>query len=506
MPKTTILLTFTGFHDPFSQGLIEGQEEEGPILTLVREKEFDQVILFSTPKTADNTIQTAKCLMERFSGLKANVRKLLLEDPTDYFEILKGLRHHYSEIAQENPSANYFIAVASGTPQMHACWLLLVASGEIPATLLNVRPRRFATYERPLITEVDLHSPTFPSVTPSKEITIEARSYEEAKVALADIIVKEGLIGRHSAFLSAIETAVSIASSDVPVLILGESGTGKELVAHLIHRLSDRNGKPFIPVNCAAIPNPLAESFLFGHRKGAFTGALKDLTGKFDAADGGTLFLDELVDLDLQIQAKLLRILEDGIVEPVGDSKGHKVNVRIVAATNRDIITTISGGTFRKDLYYRLNVGEIKLPALRDRRSDIPLLALHFLEELNNRLKNPKVITADAITFLQEQEWPGNIRELQNTIQRAVLISREKNITPQDLRPSLKGTRNDIIDLLPEPHPGFSVDEMLSDIRMHLFDKALEKAKGNRSEAARLLGLSPQAVSKFLKEKKKFQP
>lgn len=499
MPKTTILLTFTGFHDPFSQSLIEGQEEEGPILTLVREKKYDQVILFSTPKTVENTIQTAQCLTERFSGIKVNVRELLLEDPTDYFVILQGLRHHYSEIAQENPHSHYFIAVASGTPQMHACWLLLVASREIPATLLNVRPRRFATYERPLISEVDIQSSAFPSITPRKEII--TRLDEEVKTAFADVIVKEGLIGRHRTFFSAIDTAVSLAPSDVPVLILGESGTGKELLARLIHRLSDRNDKPFIPVNCAAVPKQLAESFLFGHKKGAFTGALRDQIGKFDAADGGTLFLDELTELDYEIQAKMLRVLQDGFVEPLGSCKGHTVSVRIITATNKDVGTAISEGKFRDDLYYRLNVGEVGLPSLQERRSDIPLLSLHFLQEINQRLKNPKSFSPEALAFLQGQDWPGNIRELRNTIQRAVLISRGSIISSEDLKPSSKGIRGNILDLLPEPYPGFTVDKMLSDIRKHYFNSALEKAKGNQSEAARLLGVSPQAVSKFIKEK-----
>lgn len=496
-----ILLTFTGFHDPFSPGLIAGQEEEGPILSLARERSFNQIVLFSTPNTIDLTEQTSRCLKDRFSGLKVSIRHLPLEDPTNYVEILKGLRYVYSEIAQENIEARYLISVTSGTPQMHACWLLLVASGEIPGTILNVRPKRFASPERPLITEVRLDQPTFPEIRPKREFDIKSQSSGGPEDKMRAALENEDIIGSHPGFLSAVETATALAHSDVPILILGESGTGKELFAGLIHRLSDRSAGPFVAINCAAIPNQLAESFLFGHRRGAFTGAVKDQIGKFDASNGGTLFLDELAELELEIQAKLLRVLQDGMVEPLGEEKGHKVNVRLIAATNRDVGLAISEGTFRRDLYYRLNIGEIRLPSLRERRSDIPILALYFLDELNRRLKIPKTFSPDALAFLQGQEWPGNIRELRNIIHRAVLISRERIISPEDLKPVQKGVQGSVLDLLPEPYPGFSVDQMMSDIRKQMFDKALQKTKGNQSEAARLLGLSPQAVSKYLKEK-----
>ncbi|MBI5375914.1 MAG: sigma-54-dependent Fis family transcriptional regulator [Candidatus Schekmanbacteria bacterium] len=499
---SNILLTFTGFHDPYSPGLIDGQEEEGPILSLLREKKFDRVILISTPKTIEITKKTNEAIKERFKGIETLTKHLNVFDPTDYSQILTGLRIIFNEINSNTTDTKYYIAIASGTPQMHACWLLLTASGEISATILNIKPKRFATDETPLVTEVDITLSEFPDIQPKKltELVIH-QSPDEKENKLSYIMAREGIIGKHPTFISAIETSVILAEPDIPILLLGESGTGKEVVANLIYRFSSRKKDPFVAVNCAAIPKQLAESFLFGHKKGAFTGALQDQAGKFDVADGGTLFLDELAELNFEVQGKLLRVLQDGIVEPLGSNNSHKVDVRIIAATNCDINSAISEKKFREDLYFRLNVGEIKLPSLRERRSDIPLLSLYFLDQFNQGLKVPKSFSPEALAFLQCQDWPGNTRELKNVVHRAVLISKDRLIVPQDLKPSQSKKGDKYFESLPEPYPGFLLDNTLSDIRNYFFAKALEKAGGRCSEAARLLGVSPQAVSKFVKAK-----
>jgi hypothetical protein len=294
--------------------------------------------------------------------------------------ILTGLRTHIREITDSISKANYFIAVASGTPQMHACWVLLAASGEIPARLLNVRPPRFVSKDRPLVFEVDLSATEFPLVR-ANICSIETPDVPPPDI---DTVIRElAIVGEHPAIRKALEIGAVLASSSAPILIMGATGTGKELFARFIHRLSSRLLDRFVPINCAAIPSDLVESILFGHKKGSFTGAMSDQIGKFDLAGGGTLFLDELAELPMPSQAKLLRILQDGLVEPLGAKKAHKVNVRVIAATNQDLRKAIQRGRFREDLFYRLNVGEIRLPALRERKSDVPKMALHVLDRVN---------------------------------------------------------------------------------------------------------------------------
>jgi transcriptional regulator with PAS, ATPase and Fis domain len=262
--------------------------------------------------------------------------------------------------------------------------------------------------------------------------------------------------------------------------------------------MSGRPADRFVALNCAAIPKDLAESVLFGHRKGSFTGATSDQIGKLEQADGGTLFLDELGELSMAAQAKLLRVLEDGLVEPIGVRKPKKVDVRVIAATNQNLSKAIQRNEFREDLYYRLNVGEIKLSPLRDRRSDIPKLALHILDRINTGLKRPKRLSQAALIRLQAQPWPGNVRDLRNVIERSARLTTSDVIDADDLLISEPVVKEDPLNFLPEPTEGFSIEDFLSSARKQLILRAIESAKGNQSEAARLLGVSPQAIHKFV--------
>jgi transcriptional regulator with AAA-type ATPase domain len=492
-----ILLTFTGFQDPYAIGLVGQEEQPGPILSLVGARSFDRIILFSTPRAEKNTLATRDALQSLYPRVEIEVRDLLLHDPTDYVAILTGLRTHIREITDSTSIVNCFIAVASGTPQMHACWVLLAASGEIPARLLNVRPPRFVGEDQPLVCEVDLAAEEFPLV----RANIGSVEIPDVPPPDMDTVIRElGIVGEHPAVRQALEIGAVLASSSAPILILGETGTGKELFARFIHRLSGRLLDRFVPINCAAIPSDLVESILFGHKKGAFTGATSDQAGKFDLADGGTLFLDELAELPMLSQAKLLRILQDGLVEPLGVKKAHKVNVRVIAATNQDLRKAIQRGRFREDLFYRLNVGEIRLPALRARKSDIPKMALHVLDRVNATLRRPKRLSPGALTRLQNHDWPGNVRDLENVIERSARLARKDVLEADDLMISEPVTSADSLATLPEPRAGFSLDEYLTSARKQLILHALEIAKGNQSEAARLLGLTPQAVHKFLRK------
>jgi transcriptional regulator with GAF, ATPase, and Fis domain len=236
----------------------------------------------------------------------------------------------------------------------------------------------------------------------------------------------ERIIGNSSALESVLEQVEQVAPTDSTVLIEGETGTGKELIAHAIHNASQRVGRPFIKLNCAAIPLDLLESELFGHEKGAFTGAIAQRIGRFEMADKGTLFLDEVGDIPPGLQPKLLRVLQEQEFERLGSGRTHKVDVRLVAATNRDLLKMVARGQFRSDLYYRLNVFPILLPTLRERREDIPVLVAHFVKLFSRRMgKQVDTIPPETMSTFQWYSWPGNIRELQNLVERAVILSRD---------------------------------------------------------------------------------
>jgi transcriptional regulator with PAS, ATPase and Fis domain len=492
-----ILLTFTGFHDPYAQGLVGGEEQPGPVLSLLSARAFDRVYLFSTPTTEEVTEATRAAMANLYPKMEVEILGIPLDDPTDYPSILNGLRHHYKQIQDELSGARLYIAVASGTPQMHACWVLLSASGEIPARILHVRPPQYVTRKSPLVTEIDLTSPEFPTVRTKTSVGPEMK---EIHADLDSIIAQLGIVGDHPSMKKAIETAAMLAPSNGPVLIYGETGTGKELFARLIHRLSERADGEFVPINCAAIPGELVESILFGHRKGSFTGAVSDQDGKFVLAHRGTLFLDELGELPIPAQAKLLRVLQDGEVEPVGAKRPQKVDARVVGATNRDLRRLIRRDKFREDLFYRLNVGEIVIPPLRERRSDIPAMALHILDEINHSLKLPKQISPEALRRLQEHNWPGNVRDLENVIERSARLCRERVMDADDLLITDPVGYADPLKALPEPYEGFSMEKFLGSARKQMILRALEASGGNQSRAARMLGITPQAINKFLKQ------
>jgi transcriptional regulator with PAS, ATPase and Fis domain len=494
-----VLLTFTGFHDPFFKGLVDQEEQPGPILSLLSARSFDHIYLFNTPGTGSVTAETKEAIATLHPSSRVEILEVNLDDPTDYREILKGLRRHIQAVQETFSTAAFFVAVASGTPQMHACWVLLTAAGEIPARILHIRPPYFVTKERPLVSEVDLTCREFPTVR-FQVGTMPA--IEESELDIESVRIQLGIVGDHPTMQRALEMGAMLAPSQAPILIFGETGTGKELYARFVHRLGGRPKEAFVAVNCAAIPEELVESLLFGHKKGTFTGATADQVGKFDAADKGTLFLDELGELPLAAQAKLLRVLQDGFVEPIGAMKPHQVDVRVIAATNRDLRKLVRQGKFREDLFYRLNVGELKLPALRERRSDIPKLALHILDRLNSSLRRPKRLSPEALTRLQAHNWPGNVRDLENAIERSVRLCRRDVLDADDLLITEPVTRSDPLDALPDPYEGFSLEEFLGSARKQIMLRALEVANGNQSQAARLLGITPQAVHKFLHQLK----
>ncbi|MGH9339122.1 MAG: sigma-54 interaction domain-containing protein [Acidobacteriota bacterium] len=305
------------------------------------------------------------------------------------------------------------------------------------------------------------------------------------------------IIGNSSKLTDVLDLVIRIAPSESTVLVLGESGTGKELLAEAIHRLSRRSKQPLVKINCAAIPEGLLESELFGHEKGAFTGATSKKVGKFELADGGTIFLDEIGDMSAPTQAKVLRMLQQKEFTPVGGTQVKKVDVRIITATNKDLMAEVQARNFREDLFYRLNVMTIRMPALRERKSDIPLLAQHFLEKTAERNDIPRrSLSRSALNQLLSYSWPGNIRELQNVMERSALLSDGSFIQADDL---FLGSLNDWTpsssSLQPQPQDswfedGAPLNDALNSIEKELIVRALKKAGGIQVEAARLLGLT----------------
>ena len=315
------------------------------------------------------------------------------------------------------------------------------------------------------------------------------------RARLGEELTVNELIGNSSPMAQVKDIIGKVAVTDSPVLIEGESGTGKELVAAAIHRLSDRAKMPFIPVNCSAIPADLLESEFFGHVRGAFSGAVADALGLFRGANQGTIFLDEIAELPPALQVKLLRVLQEMQVRPVGSTKAYPVDVRVIAATNRNLEQAMTEGSFRQDLFYRLNVVRISLPPLRERKDDIPALVNHFLRRFNRRFRREvRGIAPDALTALQAYEFPGNVRELENTVERAYAMGARDQINLSDL--SILGRPSSVIPAATSTKP----IPTLGEVEKELILKALGVFKNDKEAAARALGISRRTIYRRLKE------
>ena len=335
-------------------------------------------------------------------------------------------------------------------------------------------------------------------------IILIKKAFHHSQLEKENIYLKEqldqrfdfsGIIGQSKAIKSLFETVALVAPSDATVLLLGESGTGKELIANAIHQNSPRKDKPLIKVNCAALPETLLESELFGHEKGAFTGATMRKQGRFQLAHDGSIFLDEIAEMTPQIQAKILRVLQEQEFEPVGSTKTIKVNTRIIAATNKSLEDKIEQGKFREDLYYRLNVVQVKAPLLLERREDIPLLADFFIRKYSE--KNHKLIKGIkpvALDLLMRFSWPGNVRELENVIERAVILTRGDLISPSDLPENIN------VNIDENAKTSMEYGQTLKDVEKQMILRTLDEKNGNRTRTAEILGISRRTLQIKLKE------
>jgi len=338
------------------------------------------------------------------------------------------------------------------------------------------------------------------TVTDMTELSKARRKIEEAALRLGEMHRLDNIIGKSHAMRNVFTAIKAAAASDATVLVQGDSGTGKELVAGAIHYNSERAAGPLITVNCSALSESLLESELFGHVKGAYTGALHDRAGRFEEAEGGTVFLDKIGELSPYIQVKLLRVLQEREVERVGESKRRKINIRIIAATHRDLYTLVREGTFRDDLYYRLKVFPIQLPPLNQRRDDIPLLVGHFIQKHNKKTaKQIMGVSQATLRIFMDYNWPGNVRELENAIEHAFVVCNREQIEPYDLPVELRQAR---YRQLNKEETNRSVSRPYRRVKIDKEEllEILNESDWNKAEAARRIGISRTAVWKYMKK------
>jgi len=377
---------------------------------------------------------------------------------------------------------------------------LLMTGKEQPQELviqaLNLGADRYIVKSDRTVEEVE-------SVVRRAEEYLRTRRERDLFRRAARELARDNIIGQSRALRSVLETARAVAATNSTVLITGESGTGKELIARRIHELSPRGDRPFVSLNCGAFPETLLESELFGYVKGAFTGAAQSKQGLFQSADGGTLFLDEIGEMSLPMQVKLLRVLQEWKVRPLGSTEERRVDVRVIAATNKDPRKLVAEKIFREDLFYRISVIPLHIPPLRDRVEDIPLLALHFLQRFAEQMNKPvRGIAPDALAALRRHDWPGNVRELENAIERSIALENEEEVSLRSLPEHISRVSAPLAsdDLLPEK--GIHLEKHIEQQERAYLLAALNRVGGVRTKAADLLGMSYRSFRHYAKKYK----
>ncbi len=435
---------------------------------------------------ARHGIQVTSCssATQAMEELKEKAFDLVVTDfmmpDVDGLELLAHIRENY-------PSTRVVMITAHANVQ-HAVRTMKTGA-------IDYIPKPFSTTELvdrvQKCLQVDVPAPATPAAKPAEAAPRAKRGASKTPARSVEYV------GEHPSVQRLKQMLPLVAKNKAPIFIQGESGTGKEILARLVHQMSDRSEGPYVTLNCANLPRELVESHLFGHRKGAFTGAIDDMTGAFERADGGTLLLDEITEVDLPVQAKLLRVLQENEFQKVGSSEAQKVNVRVVATSNRDLGEAISEGVFREDLYHRLAVFPLSVPPLRDRSSDIPILAEHFVDKYCTLYALPrKEISPDLMTQFKNYSWPGNVRQLENLVQRGVLLSAEREvIEPEDVFSAFfsdaEATRQE--------GGGLPKLRTIDDMERYMILRALEDTNNNQQMAADQLGISARTIRNKLR-------
>ncbi len=502
-----ILITFIGMKDPYPKD----DEAPGPILSLLRIRPFDELyLLCSSAVSVERARDLEREMLEDKLAGKVNIVDFPLEDVISYEEIWLRLTTTLDSIDASMParSNEWSFLLDSGTPQMKSCLFLAGRTGRFTVRLLQGIPPYHAqgTYRVRDITEA---TSSLPVQQFKVRNTFETRVLfqGDASISAAEPIipVESPIIACSTAMHDALARASRAGRYNEPVLIFGETGTGKTILARSIHTSGKRTDAPFIELNCSAIPEGLVESTLFGHERGAFTGADRSKSGAMRSADKGTLFLDEVGDLPLIVQAKLLKAIEEKTFFPVGADKPVSVDVRIIAATNKDLKQKIKDGQFRRDLYERLNVIAITLPPLRERPEDVEALIDKTIRAWNKEYGEKKHLAEASRGFLYRYSWPGNVRELLNALRSAAAIAPGDEILPEYLPDDVRFTAQTAAKngnvLITLPEEGLDLRARLLQIEWEYFSKALRASDGNREAAARLLGMTGHSLRKALKER-----
>lgn len=461
----------------------------GPIAQLLVKEQFDRAVLFDNYKGERDVTGYADWLRPQ-TAVAIEVLKVELSVPTDLGAIYLLAENIVDKKLKDYQGRNTpCFHLSPGTPSMAAAWILLGKGRFVGAEL-------WQTSREKGVERANIPFDIATEFAPALAKAADERLLQISAALPPDAPEFDEIIHRCTEMKNVITQARMIATRNVPVLIEGETGTGKELLARAIHKSSPRTEGPFVAVNCGAIPKDLFESEFFGHKKGAFTGADSDRKGYFESAHGGTLFLDEIGELPLDAQVKILRVLQEGAVRRIGDSKEQPADVRIVSATNRTLVEEVAADRFRADLFYRLAVAILRLPPLRQRKGDIGLLVDMILVQVNKALRpslgyKDKKISAKAKNLIFGHGWPGNIRELQNTLTRICAISVKDTIDEEDVRQAiLPSTSKMKDDILTRPlGGGFNVQELQAFLSAHYIRRALDESGGNKSKAATLLGL-----------------
>jgi transcriptional regulator with PAS, ATPase and Fis domain len=494
----TILICWIGLTD-IKASANDANVGLGPIGQAAASMTFDEINLIS-----DRTDAESK---KYISWLKRNTQSTIvvhrknLSGPTNFGEIYESAVSVVSDtIKRHGDDISLTFHISPGTPAMAAVWII-ISKTKFPATLIESSIKEgVKTVSIPF----DISAEFIPDLLRKPDARLEQLS----SCLPPDSPEFSHIIHRSQTMKRLVAKSRYIAPRSVSVLIEGKSGTGKELLARAIHESSPRCGKPFVAVNCGAIPSELVESELFGHEKGAFTGADRIKKGYFESADTGTLFLDEIGELPLPAQVKMLRALQEKEIVRVGSSIPKKIDVRVIAATNRDLIAEVTTGRFRSDLFYRIAVATLKLPPLKDRPGDISLLIDFFIEHINQEsMSDPyfkhKKISPAAKNFMVQHQWPGNIRELQNTMLRAAIWSPDAVIQLEDIQEAIIPSSSNIDDNLLN-HPigdGFNLPALMQQMAKHYLKRALAETNGNKTKAAQMLGLSNyQTLSNWIKK------
>ncbi|HSU59075.1 MAG TPA: sigma-54 dependent transcriptional regulator [Bryobacteraceae bacterium] len=496
----SVLLAWIGNTDlRAAQG--DEQAGAGPIAQALKSKAYDEAFLLANYPNKD--VEPFVKWLGQQSRAKLSVRHVALDRPTNFGKIYEAAVALLQAIEKDKHGLpNLTFHLSPGTPAMAAVWILLSKTRFKAELIESSKQHGVATVSVPF----DISAEFLPVVFSAPDERLDALSMglPPETAEFKDIIYRSSQMKR------VVLMARRVAVRSVPVLIEGESGTGKELLARAIHHASPRSNGPFVAVNCGAIPKELFESEFFGHEKGAFTGANLPRAGHFEQADNGTLFLDEIGELPLADQVKLLRVLQEREVVRIGGSKPKKIDVRVISATNRDLLAAISDYRFREDLYYRLAVAVINVPAVREREGDLSLLIDRILEQVNRESAgepgfSDKKLSAGAKNLMLQYRWPGNVRELLNVIRRATIWSGGPTVAEPDIADALRSmpgkVKADERGVLPPLAEGIDLPKLIERVKRRYLEEALHEAGGNKTKAAVLVGLpNYQTLTNWMKQ------